>query len=145
MHKHRLGISLGLIIVVLGGGLFGYIIGRISPDLVSNTLGVSSSAVSVVAGAIVALVAGAVWLIFEGIVAALHLAERDAIMIKLAISIGGSLFSLVSAELHLLGVEIFTTGGHSLFAFVPLASGLGSVALGVHALVHQLRLDRFGG
>lgn len=137
---HRAGISLGLIIVILGGGAVGYAIGYFSPGLVFN---LQHPLAEIVAGGLFALFSAFIWSLGEAITGLVRVVGRDATLVRVGISLAGSFISLVTAGLTLLNLHPFAgPDPHSIFAFGPIASGLGSVALGAHALIHQLNLDR---
>ncbi len=140
MNHHRVGISFGLIIVVLGAGFFGYIVGATQPSYVFN---LGNPAAEVVGAITLAAIASVIWVIGEVIVGLTGAIGRDAVFVRLLISLIGSFISVVSSGLSLLGVNtLFRPDPHSIFAYGPIAGGLGAIALGVHALVHQLRLTR---
>jgi hypothetical protein len=141
LRHHRVGVSLGVLIVALGGGLFGYAIGRTSP---STVFGLSNPTAEIVGAISLAAFAGIVWSIGEAIVGLVGAIGRDATLVRLGVSLVGSLISVVSSGLHLLNIPLFGTNPHSFFAYGPLASGIGAIALGAHALLHQVRLDRLG-
>jgi hypothetical protein len=83
---------------------------------------------------------GAVWAIGELITGLTRTVERDAILVRLGISLFGSFASVITATLHQFGIQTVQSGG--IGELLPLASGLGSVALGAHALLHQIHLVR---
>jgi hypothetical protein len=139
--RHRLGISFGLVVTVILGGLLGYVIGANAPALV---FGLSSASVAgTVAAVIFAAFGSLIWLVGEAIVGVAGAVGRDATLLRVGISLCGSFSSTVTSGLTLLGIHPFPGAEpHSIFAFGPIAGGLGAVALGVHALLHQLHLDR---
>ncbi len=138
-HRHRVGISVGLVIIVLVGGAFGYIFGGAVPG---GVLGLTGTSAAVIMGVASAAVSGLVWLIGEAIVGIAGAVGRDATLLRLGLSLFGSFASIVTAGLRLVNIELFQQSAHSIFAYLPIASGLGSIALGAHAIIHQLRLDR---
>jgi hypothetical protein len=138
-HHHRAGISLGLVVVALGGGIFGYFVGHVAPSIVFN---LGNPGAEVVGAFVMAAIAGAIWAIGEAIVGLTGAIGRDAVFVRLWISLIGSFVSVVTTGLTLLGVTTGQPDPHSIFAYGPIASGLGSIALGVHALLHQLHLNR---
>ncbi len=138
--RHRVGISSGLVVTVVLGGLLGYIIGANSPGIV---FGLGNPAAGTVAALLFAAIGSAIWLVGEAIVGIAGAVGRDATLLRVGISLFGSFGSTVTSGLSLLGVHLFPGGDpHSIFAYGPIASGLGAVALGTHALLHQLHLDR---
>jgi hypothetical protein len=140
--RHRAGISLGLVITVLGAGFFGYILGANAPASVFG-LGNHPSVAPCVGAASFALFAGIIWSVGEIIVGLVGAVGRDATLVRLGVSLIGSFISVTTAGLSLLNIQLFHADPHSIFAYGPLAGGLGSIALGAHALLHQIHLDRF--
>lgn len=140
-HRHRVGISFGLVITILGGGAFGVLVGRAVPG---GVFGLTGNVAVAATGVLAALFAALVWSIGEAIVGLAGAAGKDATLLRLAISVGGSFLSLVTAGLDLVNVHLFSISPdpHSVFSYAPIASGFGAVALGAHALLHQLHLDR---
>lgn len=138
-RHHRVGVSVGVLFVALVGGLFGYAIGAARP---STVFGLANPMAEVVGAISLAAFAGIVWSIGEAIVGLVGAIGRDATLVRLGVSLVGSLISVVSSGLRLLNIQLFTAGSHSFFAYGPLASGIGAIALGAHALLHQARLDR---
>lgn len=137
---HRAGISLGLVIVILGGGVTGTAIGYYLPGLVFN---LQHPVAEIVAGVMFAVFSAFIWMLGEAITGLVRVVGRDATLVRVGISLVGSFISVVTAGLSLLGIHTGTNPDpHSILAFGPIASGLGSVALGAHALIHQLHLDR---
>lgn len=139
-RRHRAGVSLGLIIVALGGGSFGYLVGANNPSVI---FGLQNPFAEVVGALSLAVFAGVIWSIGEAIVGIVGAVGRDATLVRLGASLIGSTISVVSSGLSLLGIHLFGSGAHSIFAYGPLASGIGAVALGAHALLHQIHLDKF--
>jgi hypothetical protein len=141
-ERHRVGISFGLVVTVLFGGALGYLIGANAPGIV---FGLSNPAAGTVAALIFAAIGSFIWVVGEAIVGLAGALGRDATLLRLGISLFGSFGSTVTSGLTLLGIHPFPGADpHSIFAYGPIASGLGAVALGAHALLHQLRLDRLG-
>lgn len=142
LSRHRVGISLGLVVTVLVGGGLGYLIGANAPNVV---FGLANPQAGIVAAIIFAAIGSLVWVIGEAIVGIVGATERDATLVRIGLSLTGSFFSVVTSGLTLLGIHPFPgPDPHSIFGYIPIASGLGAVALGAHALLHQLRLDRAG-
>ena len=142
-RRHRAGVSLGLIIVALGGGFFGYVIGVTNPTAI---FGLQHPASETVGAVSLAVFAGLVWSIGEAIVGLVGAFGRDATLVRLGVSLVGSLISVVSAGLSVLNIHLFGQADpHTIFAYGPLASGIGAIALGAHALLHQIHLDKFEG
>lgn len=141
--RHRVGISVGLIFTILIGGVFGFLVGNAKPD---GVFGLSGTSAGLATGFVTAAIAGIAWSVGEAIVGLAGAVGKDATLLRLALSVGGSFFSLVTAGLNDFGIHIFnnTPNPYSIFTYVPIATGLGAVALGAHALLHQLRLDREG-
>ncbi len=142
MKKHRFGVSFGLLVVVLGGGYLGYQIGVHSPSLVSSALHISGSSIPVYAGAVIAAFSGGMWLVYEAVTGLLRMVIRDVIVVRIGISLIGSFSSLVLSELHTLGINTAFSSGNSILSFLPLASGLGSIAIGAHAILHHIAQSR---
>jgi hypothetical protein len=138
-RHHRVGVTFGVLFVALVGGLFGYAIGATSP---STIFGLSNPTAEVVGAITLAAFAGIVWSIGEAIVGLVGAIGRDATLVRLGVSLVGSLISVVSSGLHLIDSSLFPANPHSILAYGPLASGIGAIALGAHALLHQIRLDR---
>lgn len=142
MGRHRLGIALGLIVTALGGGVFGYFVGKNSPGVVATTLNVSAGLAPYVAALVVAVFAGAVWGVGELVSGIFGFVERQTVVLRLLFAIIGAGVSVVTSSLSLLGISTFQPKPDSIFAFEPIATGLGAVALGLHALLHQIHLNR---
>ena len=141
--RHRVGISFGLVVTLLIGGTLGYVIGAHAPSIV---FGLSNATTAgIVAALLFAAMGSVLWLIGEAIVGLTGRIGRDATLLRLGLSLAGSFGSSVTSGLALVGIHLFPGPDiHSIFAYIPIATGLGSVALGAHALLHQLRLDRLG-
>ncbi|MBA3824736.1 MAG: hypothetical protein H0X24_12680 [Ktedonobacterales bacterium] len=138
--RHRVGISFGLVVTIILGGALGFLIGANAPGIV---FGLGNPAAGTVAALLFATIGSVIWLIGEAIVGIAGAVGRDATLLRVGISLFGSFGSTVTSGLTLLGVHPFPGADpHSIFAYGPIASGLGAVALGGHALLHQLHLDR---
>jgi hypothetical protein len=139
--RHRVGISFGLVVTVLLGGGLGYLIGVNAPN---SVFGLSNATTAgTVAALVFATVGSVIWLIGEAIVGIAGAVGRDATLLRIGISLAASFGSTVTSGLNLVGIHLFPgSDPHSIFAYGPIASGLGAVALGTHALLHQLHLDR---
>ncbi len=142
MSKHRPGIILGSIIVFLGGGALGFILGVQQPGLIQHYLPVSSGSAPILTATAFALLAAIFWGIGEFVSGIFGFVERRAIVIRLGFAIIGSLISVATSSLQLVGVIKFVPNPTNIFDYQPIITGLGSAALGVHALVHQVRLNR---
>lgn len=142
MQKRRVGLFLGLSIVALVGGIIGYNIGNLAPDTVTNTVKVSHDAAPITGAVLMALLAAGSWAAFELLTTVARSVAKDATTVRLAISLIGSLFSLITAELKVLGISLFNANGHTIFSYFPLATGLGAIAIGTRALVRQINLNR---
>lgn len=142
MGKHRTGIIFGLILIVVGGGAFGYFLGSQAPDVVTGTFHVAPGLAPLVAAGLIAGIGLLLWGIGELFTALTGAVERRAIVVRLGIALIGSLVSVVSSALQLFGVVMFTPNRSSIFSYVPVITGLSAVAIGAHALIHQIRLNR---
>ncbi len=142
MFGHRGGFGLGFLFVIIASGFLGYSIGTLSPGFVTSSVGVSGSMVPIASSAVTALFGGAIWMVGEIITALFRFAERDSILVKMILSLSGSTVSVITSELHTLGVHSFAVSNNSILAYLPLASGIGSIALGVHGIIHLLSISR---
>jgi hypothetical protein len=140
MGKHH-GIIIGALLILLGG-FFGYLLGQQSPSIVTSVIGVSSGQAPVILAILIAGFATLIWVIGEAIAGLLGFAERRIVLLRLTLALVGSVVSVITYSLQLLGFANFNPDPHSIFSYQPIVTGLGSAALGAHALLHQFRLNR---
>lgn len=105
MFGHRSGFGLGFIFVLVSSGFLGYSIGTLSPGFVTSSVGVTGSIVPIVSSGITAIFGGGIWMVGEILTAIFRFAERDAAIVKMVLSLSGSTVSVITSQLHTLGIH----------------------------------------